>query len=55
MSDQEIQFAEMANELANFKGETVTIKMLLQHCPDAVTYLLDRCLHNECMMQVGHM
>ena len=52
MSDQEIQFAEMAEELSNYKGGVVTIDMFLKYCPDSVTYLLDRCLSKECMEQV---
>ena len=52
MTDQESEFAEMANELADFKGSSCTFRMYLQYCPEAVTYLLDRCLVIECAEQV---
>ena len=52
MSDQEIEFAAMANELAQFRSDRCTFRMYLQYCPDAVTYLFDRCLINECSEQV---
>ena len=52
MSDQEIEFSKMSRELSDYKGSISTLKMYLQYCPDAVTYLLDRCLNIECMEQV---
>ena len=52
MTDQESEFAEMAKELADFKGNNCTFRMYLQYCPEAVTYLLDRCLVIECAEQV---
>ena len=52
MTDQESEFAEMANELADFKGSSCTFRMYLQYCPEAVTYLFDRCLVIECAEQV---
>ena len=52
MSDQEIEFSKMSRELSDYKGRVSTFKMYLQYCPDAVTYLLDRCLNIECMEQV---
>ena len=52
MSDQELQFADMANELVKCKGGVVTFKMYLQYCPDAITYLFDRCLVHEHYEQV---
>ena len=52
MSDQEIEFSKMSRELSDYKGSVSTFKMYLQYCPDAVTYLLDRCLNIECMEQV---
>ena len=52
MSDQENEFAAMAKELSQFKGDRCTLRMYLQYCPDAVTYLFDRCLINECNEQV---
>ena len=52
VTDQESEFAEMANELADFKGSNCTFRMYLQYCPEAVTYLLDRCLVIECAEQV---
>ena len=42
----------MSRELSDYKGSVSTFKMYLQYCPDAVTYLLDRCLNIECMEQV---
>ena len=44
MDDQQLQFLEMSNELANLDGEVVAFKMFLQYCPEAITYLFDRCL-----------
>ena len=52
MSDQDIEFAKMANEISNYKSNVSTFRMYLQYCPDAITYLLDRCLMNECSEQV---
>ena len=52
MSDQENEFAAMANELSRFEGDSSTFRMYLQYCPDAVTYLFDRCIINECNEQV---
>ena len=43
----------MANELADFKRSSCTFRMYLQYCPEAVTYLLDRCLVIECAEQVA--
>ena len=42
----------MAKELADFKGNNCTFRMYLQYCPEAVTYLLDRCLVIEFAEQV---
>ena len=49
MNDQEQQFAEMTNELANLDCGVATFKLFLQYVPDAITYLFDKCLvmHNE--------
>ncbi len=55
MNDQQIQFLEMANELGNQDEEMATFKMFLQYCPDAITYLFDRCLMTPHCMQVGSM
>ena len=44
LNDQEQNFAAMAKELACFNGNRITFQMFLQHCPDAITYLFDRCL-----------
>ena len=54
MSDQEIEFAKMAKELApdHKPPGTEVFRMYMQYCPDAVTYLLDRCLIPECGEQV---
>ena len=52
MTDQELEFAKIANEISDYNSETSTFRMYLQYCPDAITYLLDRCLMNECNEQV---
>ena len=52
MTDQELEFARMANEISDYNSESSTFRMYLQYCPDAITYLLDRCLMNECNEQV---
>ena len=52
MSDQDIEFAKMAKEISNYKSDVSTFRMYVQYCPDAITYLLDRCLMNECNEQV---
>ena len=54
MSDQELEFAKMTREISpdhKIPGKEV-FRMYLEYCPDAVTYLLDRCLVPECNEQV---
>ena len=44
LSRQETQLSEMVKELKNFEATSGTLQMFLKYCPDAVTYLLDKCL-----------
>ena len=54
MSEQEIEFAKMARELSpdHKPPGTEVIRMYMQYCPDAVTYLFDRCMIPDCAEQV---
>ena len=54
MSEQEIEFAKMARELSpdHKQPGTEVIRMYMQYCPDAVTYLFDRCMIPDCAEQV---
>ena len=44
LSVQETQLSEMINELTNFDENHATLPMLLQHCPDSINHLLDKCI-----------
>ena len=54
MSEQEIEFAKMARELSpdHKQPGTEVIRMYMQYCPEAVTYLFDRCMIPDCAEQV---